>query len=110
MLKWCVLIGDWNSGKIEEFNIFHHYSFLESCKENYKKNKYNREAFEKELRSDLMYYYWSKTEWEVIVSHWPPTNNDRFKEAKIDVYRQVILNWNIFCDYVWNNSKELMKE
>ena len=44
---------------------------------------YNREAFEKELRSDLMYYYWSKTEWEVIVSHWPPTNNNRFKEAKI---------------------------
>lgn len=49
-------------------------------------------------------YYWSKCEWEIILSHWPPRKNAQ--ELKIDVYDQVMLNWPIFCDYIWANKDE----
>ena len=49
-----------------------------------------------------MYYYWAKCEWEVIVSDWPTSGK---VEAKIDVYNQVMLNWDKFADYTWKNRK-----
>lgn len=45
-----------------------------------------------------MYYFWSKTEWEVIVSPWVGKGGDE----KIDVYDQLKLNWDKFVDYVWS--------
>ena len=30
-------------------------------------------------------------------------------EAKIDVYDQVMMNWNVFVDYVLDNKKEILK-
>lgn len=52
-----------------------------------------------------MYYYWAKCEWEVIISPWIAQHNDN--EIKVDVYWQVMNNWDIFLDYVWNNKKKL---
>lgn len=52
-----------------------------------------------------MYYFWSKCEWEIIISGWPP--RDDFNDAKIDVYDQVKLNWDKFVDYTWDHRKEL---
>lgn len=39
-------------------------------------------------------------EWEIIVSHWPLS--ERFNDKKIDVYEQVMLNWEVFITYLWN--------
>lgn len=47
-----------------------------------------------------MYYFWSKCEWEIILSDFPPSK--KFQEKKVDVYEQVMLNWDIFINYVWN--------
>jgi len=105
MLEWNVIYGNFNSGKIETYNIFNHYRFHEDCVKNAKKNRDNKEAFAERLKLDLKYYYWSKCEWEVIVSHWPPA--ERFHDEKIDVYDQVMNNWQIFLDYVWEHRKEL---
>lgn len=46
-----------------------------------------------------MYYFWSKCEWEIILSDFPPS--DRFKKKKVDVYEQVMLNWDKFINYLW---------
>ena len=109
MLEWKVYVGDFNAGEIKEYNIFRHHSFVEDCKKTAKKykNDEQREEFEKEVRQSLMYHYWSKCEWEVVIDHWPPS--DRAKAIKVDVYDQVMLNWDIFIDYLWNNKKELKK-
>ena len=106
MLTWNVYIGNINSKEIEMFNIFDHWKFTEDCQENLKENGGSRERFVEQLRRDLMYYFWSKCEWEVIVSHWPP--NERCRYRKIDVCDQVLLNWTHFVDYVWENRKELL--
>lgn len=99
---------NFNARRIEIHNVFKHYRFWEDCIKNVKKNKNNREAFEEQLKKDLMYYYWSKCEWEIILSAWPSRKN--FNEEKIDVFDQINLNWDRFADYVWENRKDIKKE
>lgn len=108
MLEWNVYISDFNARTIKAHNIFNHSRFLEDCAVNARDNGDNRTAFEERLRRDLMYYYWSKCEWEIIVNHWPPRKES--EGVKIDVFDQVQLNWPRFCDYVWKNLNELKPE
>lgn len=105
MLAWNVYIGNCNEQNIEQYNIFRHGSFLEDCKKAAKNNKKDKDAFASNIRNSLMYHYWSKYEWEIVLQHWPP--HDRFKDLKIDVFDQVMLNWDAFVDYVWEHKKEL---
>lgn len=55
------------------------------------------EAYEQILDRECMYYYWSKCEWEVIVSAWPPRDGS---DRKIDVYSQLKANWELFKNIV----------
>ncbi len=105
MLTWKVYCEEFNKGEIREVNIFDHRTFCECCKQHAKKFKDDKEAFAEAVRKDLMYYFWSKCEWEIILSAWPPRKN--FRESKIDVYDQVMLNWNVFIDWLWEHKKEL---
>lgn len=104
-LCWNVIYGNFNSKIIETHNVFNHYGFLEDCRKAAKKYKNDRDGFLKEVRNSLMYYYWAKCEWEVIVSHWP--QSDRMRDEKVDVYDQVMMNWDVFSDYIWTHRKEL---
>lgn len=54
-------------------------------------------AYEQILDRECMYYYWSKCEWEVIVSAWPPRDGS---DKKIDVYSQLKANWDLFKNIV----------
>lgn len=115
MLEWNVLVGDFNSGTIKIHNVFDHWSLMEDLGKTMRRLNRNKELSEdekkaqflEELRRDMMYYYWSKCEWEVIVSHWP--QSERCKDEKIDVYDQVRMNWDLFCEYVWEHRKEIAK-
>lgn len=108
MLEWYVYVGNFNSRRIEPYNIFCHWRFYEECQYALKKYGKVKEAFLEEVRGWLMYYFWSKCEWEIILNHWPPRND---KEAiKIDVYDQVRLNWDKFAEYLWENKSELKKK
>lgn len=109
-LEWNVYIGNFNSGRIELHNVFEHGSLLIELGKDARKYKDNKEAFIDRLKTEMMYYYWSKCEWEVVVSHWPPSKfSDRFRDKKIDVFDQVNANWDKFAEYVWENRKELSK-
>lgn len=111
MLEWYAYYESWSKGEIVPFNIFDHGRLLEDLQKAMKKIHVRedipeeKEEFLKILKRDLMYYYWSKCEWEIILSAW--INSDRVKEIKIDVYDQIMLNWHIFSEYVWANRKEL---
>ena len=148
MLTWNVYVGDFNTGKIELYNIFNHHSFYNDCVKAKKKFKDDKEGFAEEVRRDLHYYFWAKCEWEIILDHWPdgeydqlrrdmtagefmqafpeddkkyyllpnPENkitvkcypkNNRFCEKKIDVCEQVMNNWDIFIDWLWDHRSEL---
>ena len=146
-LCWNVYCDDCNGREIKLFNVFNHRSFYNSCVKAKKKYKDDKEAFAKDVKGWLMYYFWSKCEWEIILAPWPSgelyemrktmkiedlrnaidiscnewrnydsavevrcyvPNSDK-NEKKIDVYDQVINNWDHFIDYLWENRK-LLKE
>lgn len=129
-LVWNAYYRDFNGKKIKTFNIFSHDRFREDVDEYFKKYK-NKEEFAEHLRRSLFYYYGSKAEWEVVITSWVPhitidelnrLNTEREKALKeynrepyslyvnpdvgkkIDVYEQVMNNWDIFLDYVWNSK------
>ena len=103
-LKWNVFIFNTNSKKIEVYNIFDHFSFYNCVKADLKKIK-DKKEFENSLRSHLMYYFWSKAEWEVIIAPWVGGDREKSK-AKIDVYDQIIMNFDLFLDYVWSHKEK----
>lgn len=106
MLEWYVYLEDINKRIIITYNVFNHYSFYEDLKKIMKKYK-TIEDFSKELKRICMYYFWSKCEYEIILTCWPKW--DKFKEEKIDVYSQLNLNWDKFVNYIWENKKEILK-
>ena len=130
-LEWNVFYHDINKQKITTFNIFNHWKFDEDVQKSLKKFK-DKYEFAEQLRRDLMYYFWSKCEYEVIITSFPTyitmneldrLNEDRWLHkdrygtdymhinvspetgAKIDIYEQVMNNFDIFADYVWNSKK-----
>lgn len=106
-LSWYVYRQDANSGKIEPWNIFEHGRFSEDTMANIKRfcpkqndgdnSEMAKSAFEQQIKSDLMYYFWSKAEYEIILKNWIGKDC----EIKIDVYDQVMLNFDKFIDYLW---------
>ena len=102
-LVWNVMYHDINGKKIDTFNIFAHSGFRDDIKRAAKECK-NRDEFAKTLRASLRYYFWSKSEWEIIVSPWTFCEKEC---SKIDVHDQIMYNWERFLDYVWSERKKL---
>ena len=97
-LEWNVFYIDFSTGEVGVFNVFHHSRFHQDVEKTLKKCS-TREEFEKELRASLIHYFWAKYEWEVLIS---PLSERKEKVQKVDVFRQIDNNWNVFADYVWN--------
>ena len=98
-LTWNVIYHSVNEDRIKTFNIFDHGGFHEELKKLYRKYP-AKEEFAEELRKSLGYYFRSKCEWEIIIGPWCGGRNT--EEIKVDVYWQVMNNWEIFVDYIWN--------
>lgn len=107
-MEWNVYSYNINQKKIESFNIFEHGRFVEDVKMTVSKLK-NKEVFANQLKTELAYYFWGKAEWEIIISPWCGGNKER-DAIKIDVFDQVMMNWDKFVDYVWENRKEIVRK
>lgn len=99
-MEWNVYYYDINRKKIDIYNVFEHSGFAKHVKQWLKKCNI-KEGFAEKLKQEVKYYFWSKAEWETLISGWPPTK-DREEEVKIDVYQQICLNWDVFVDYLWS--------
>ena len=98
-LVWNVIYHNMNGQRIETFNVFKHGHFVADVEKALKRCA-TKEEFAEPLRRSLSYYYWSKSEWEVIVAPWCGGRDT--KDIKMDVYWQIMNNWDIFLDYVWS--------
>lgn len=128
---WHVYVENTRTKRIEIYNIFEHASFKKDIEKAYAICK-TKDEFVKQLEKSLMYYFWSKCEWEVIITEWPThirlrevdrlqnEKNEYYEKwghlphslgvnlsvaEKIDVYDQVKLNWSAFVDYTWYTLK-----
>lgn len=100
-MEWNVFYHDINKQEIVTFNIFKHDTFNNYVKKHLKECS-DKEEFAEALKRELKYYFWAKSEYEVIISPWVGGRNT--KDVKIDICRQVMMNWDIFVDYVWNSK------
>lgn len=103
-MHWRVIREDFNGRRIAYYDIFEHGGFADGVRKAYRKYRNDYGAFAENVSGLLFYYFNSKCEWEVIVSAWPPS--DRVPERKVDVYEQVMLNWDVFIEHVWTRCHE----
>ena len=95
-MKWNVYYHNPNSDSINIINVFDHAGFRKDVVEALGKCR-EKTDFEDVVRKSHMYHFWSKCEWEVLVTAW--SGGDA--ETKIDVYDQIWNNREIFIDYLW---------
>lgn len=136
-LAYYVYVENINKRKIEPYNVLNK-GILEQIKKRCKEcDVIKKEQFAGHVEAILMCYYWEKTEWEIIITdcltHIKIDELDRLNEEikeyskgynkdpyyisvnlsvekEVDVYDQIMLNWNIFIDYLWNNwGKDICK-
>lgn len=98
-MVWNVYYYNLNRRKIEKFDIFQHGRFKADVEHNLAECS-DKETFSERLDRDLSYYFRSKYEYELFLSSWSHENNGQ--EMKVDIYKQVKLNWDVFVDYVWS--------
>ena len=130
-LVWNVYRHDINGKKIEIYNVFNHGSFNNDVAQ-LTTERLNYNGFSEKLRRIAQYYFWSKAEYETVITSWPPhidneeinrimSNREKHTTyayyvnldvgSKIDIYEQLMLNWDKFAYYVWwNTSQSIMKE
>ena len=101
-MKRYVYYYNVNHKVIEKYNILDHGGFRQDI-ENIFKNEYSRDDFNKELETSLLFYFWSKAEWEILLS--PLFGDSSNEKIKIDAYDQIMINFDKFSDYVWNEYK-----
>ena len=128
-LEWNVYYEDFNSKTIKPLNVFQHYTFRDDVVETMTK-AIERDTFDKEIKRSAQYHFWSKSEYEVVITSWPPyiTEEERNRiniegdrevaqmctpkrynarlvvGKKISIYDQLMMNWDKFIDYLWNNK------
>ena len=129
-LVWNVYEISCSTQELRVFNVFEHDSFYCNIRKLLKVDM-SKEDFTEQLRREVQYYYWSKTEWECIITSQPHIDRKELQRIisecylqrkkadypcrrahinlshsdKIDVYDQLCLNWDEFVDYVWSYSK-----
>ena len=131
-MVWNVYREDFNRGAVVKYNIFDHSGFAQDINKLLKQN-ISKDEFAEQLKLSLRYYFWGKTEYEVVITSWPvyiyrselDRVNTEYQEynnkwghypydinivpnvgEKIDIYSQVMLNFDIFVEYVWSNKNK----
>lgn len=69
--------------------------------DSYKQTPKTRDEFKEFIKKEAMYQWWSRCEYEILVSDWPKHG----KEIKIDVYDQVLMNLDVITDIIMNIVK-----
>ena len=105
-MNWYVWRHDINKNSIVKWNIFEHWRFQEGIQKALQDYKDNKEFFIEAVKSNLIYCFWCKSEYEVLIAPWIGSD----KPIKVDIYAQVMLNFDSFVDYVWNFRKEDVNE
>ena len=129
-MTWNVFRENINGKEIVEYNIFNHGGFAQDVNKPLKED-ITKDEFAEQLKRSLMYWFWCKSEHEVVISSWPvyidkeelDRINTEYEEynnkwghypytinvspyvgKKIDIYSQVMMNWEQFVEYVWSNK------
>ena len=124
--KFYAFYKDFNDGTIKPIDVLE-YIFDEFLTERgaiikkkfqiYDRNTYKpipittKEQLAERIRTILMYRFWSKCEWEMIIIDFPYRELvDASRPLKVDVYDQLKPNIDIIVDLVWNYVEPKIKK
>lgn len=99
MLVFNVIVYNFNTKKFEPYNIF---TYLER---EFKKRTFkdmSRDELKKWILDKSQYMFWSRCEYEVILSPWPPIEGIA---KKIDVFEQIEMNIDVITEMFYNYHK-----
>lgn len=99
MKKFNVIINDFNSGTFEPYDVMP-YLMREYNKAKDKPSTF--EEFKNFVEKEAKYQWWSRCEYEIILSDWPGQRH----HSKIDVYEQVMMNIDIVTETLIENVTE----
>lgn len=116
-MEWLVKNYDCNRDKIEDYDVM---TYLEKFLLELKKKKITGEEFAKSIRSQLMYHFWSRCEYELIIEI---RDNDRIillpwcgcrdvEAVAIDVTDDKSFDWKGFAEQhtksqIYGNSAKI---
>lgn len=107
-MEWYVYRHDTNKGKIIKYNVVntgvinHLIEMLNQIKK--EKGHWCYDDFTTAAMQIYRYYYWGRCEHEIIIKEWV----GKEAEEKVDVFDQLMLNWDIFVDLLYDYVIELM--
>ena len=104
-LEWYAFYYDWNEHEIKFTNVLS--GMEEEIAKKIRKGAKDKwepvtdyNSFKKYIRSELMYHYWCKSEYEVVIYDLFDTNDERGE--KHDVFWQLEPNLDRVCEYIIN--------
>ncbi len=99
MKSFYVINEDFNQKKMIPYDIM---PYLIDCYNEIEKKPKTFDEFKKFIQSKGMYMWWSRCQYEIILSDWP---NQSFQE-KWDIYKQVVMNLDIITQILIDNINE----
>ena len=105
-LEWYAFMYDWNKQELVRTNALGT-RFVEDIQTRIKRDNINSyEGLKEGIKRELMYYYWCRAEYEVMVTDLFPRDFEEFekKAVKIDIWYQLEPNLDRITEYV---NKEL---
>jgi hypothetical protein len=97
LTPFYVIICDVNRNKMEPYDIMPR--LIDAYVEAKEKPKEFWD-FKDFVKKEAMYMWWSKCEYEIILRDWPTTEK---VEEKWDVYKQVMMNWELVTRILMEN-------
>lgn len=88
MKSFNVIWYDFNSKTFKPYNVIPY--FVDEYKRAKKKPK-TFDEFKEFVKSNSMYMYWSRCEYEIILSDWPSSG----VQEKWDIHKQIMMNLDI---------------
>lgn len=100
---WNVFLFGHQTGAIEVCNIFNYSDFKAAIEKLLATDlTKDREAFTKKVDEILLYYFWSKSNYEIVLTNCYSHSPSR----KVDVYEQITMNLTQFVDYILSFKEE----
>lgn len=98
-----VLLWDTNRNELTKYDVLPYFrSELDELKKS--ERPQTREEWTEFVKRKGMYMYWSRCEYEIIVSEWPPYEKED-RSVKIDVWHQIENNLDIVVDILMGEKE-----
>jgi len=92
-----VLNWDFNTDTLEVYDVLPY--FRDKYKGARKKNKpVTRDDWKEFIKQWGMYQFWSRCEYEVIITGWPQQKNNE----KVDIWKQIEINLDVITDLLYS--------